>query len=197
MAGPCTPLLLDPNSSLPVHHNVPGHCGGQVEGPDSAWREVLRFCVDGWFLWGATARWQSGPATPGCPYVDGHLWPCSALFPLTCGPWVAPCLPICRLIMSLPCTSCSILVTSGLWHVSCMRLVIGEGVYLWNWPCCPLPFLGSAPRGSPAWCVCGWFVACLLARFLCPAVSLSWLPLALAPSASFALIRPTHEWVGL
>ena len=47
----------DLTSSLPVHHNV----------PDFAWREVLRFCVGGWFLWGATARWQSRPATPGCP----------------------------------------------------------------------------------------------------------------------------------
>ena len=45
----------DLTSGLPVHHNV----------PDAAWRAVLRFCTGGWFLCGATARWQHGPALLG------------------------------------------------------------------------------------------------------------------------------------
>ena len=47
----------DLTSGLPVHHNV----------PDAAWRAVLRFCTDGWFLCGAAARWRHGPALSGCP----------------------------------------------------------------------------------------------------------------------------------
>jgi len=50
-------LVSGPYFRSEVHHNV----------PDSASRELLHFCTGGWFLCSATARWQSGPAPPGCP----------------------------------------------------------------------------------------------------------------------------------
>jgi len=109
----------------------------------------------------------------------------------------------CRLILLLPCESCSLVSTPSHFRpLACLvRAVCArrQRVCCWNWPYRPLPFPGSAPRGvlRDVWAFpvgLGVLVAdLLLAHCCCPADSLSCLllsscsrPIALFGRSGFA-----------